>query len=78
MGKETEKIHNGYLTSSEMLDKLEELKVRIAQHLSRLFFSKSKKPVVASMSVKYVRETCGVCEAWVYQVYLLQVSKCMR
>lgn len=42
MGKETEKIHNGYLTSSEMLDKLEELKVRIAQHLSRLFFSKSK------------------------------------
>lgn len=30
------------------------------------------------MSAKYVRETCGVCEAWVYQVYLLQVSKCMR
>ena len=42
MGKETEKISNGYLTSSEILDKLEELKVRIAQHLSTLFFSKSK------------------------------------
>ena len=42
MGKETEKIRNSYLTSSEMLDKLEERKVRIAQHLSELFFSKSK------------------------------------
>jgi len=42
MGKDTEKIRNGYLTSSDMLDKLEERKVRIAQHLSALFFSKSK------------------------------------
>lgn len=42
MGKETEKNRNAYLTSSEMLDKLEEQKVRIAQHLSELLFSKSK------------------------------------
>ena len=40
MGKETEKNRNAYLTSSEMLDKLEEQKVRIAQHLSE--FAKSK------------------------------------
>lgn len=57
MGIETEKTRNGYPTSLEMLDKLEDRKVRIAQQLSELFFSKLKNLQLRL----YARETCGVC-----------------
>lgn len=57
MGIETEQTRNGYPTSLEMLDKLEDRKVRIAQQLSELFFSKLKNLQLRL----HARETCGVC-----------------